>query len=139
MISKRPETQHLRPLIPIWNFQSHSFVTTWWDRPRISWSVNPNITKINGPISIARNNFVSKLNYSDNFEVSFEYKASVVPRSEWQQILSGSLINFFSHTNFSGLEWTGLSELINQRSKLRRPVLLPISCSVCTIRVEGSR
>ena len=32
--------------------------------------------KIDGPISIAKNNFVSTLDYSDNFEVSFEYKAS---------------------------------------------------------------
>ena len=45
-----------------------------------------------GPISIARNNIISNLEYSDNFEVSFEYKASVVPSSGWHQICIGTLI-----------------------------------------------
>ena len=62
-------------------------------RPRISGSANPNEFKIPGPISIGKNQFLTKLNYTDNFEASFEYKASAVPSgNSWHQIISGSLI-----------------------------------------------
>ena len=62
-------------------------------RPRISGSANPNEFKIPGPISIGKNQFLSKLDYSDNFEASFEYKASVAPSGNtWKQIILGSLI-----------------------------------------------
>ena len=61
--------------------------------PCISGSANLNEFKIPGPISIGRNQFVSELDYSDNFEASFEFKASTVPSgSTWQQIILGSLI-----------------------------------------------
>lgn len=82
-------------------YQSYSFVTTAWDRPRISGSANPNEIKLGGPISIGRDNLVSKLDYNDNYEISFEYKAFVVPSStgRWYQILSGSLITFIFSTH----------------------------------------
>ena len=79
------------PPVVIW-YDGHVFVNTSWYLLRISGSANPNEIKFPGPISIARNNFVSKLDYSNNFEVSFEYKASVVPTSGWHHIISGSLI-----------------------------------------------
>ena len=51
-----------------------------------------NVT-ISSPITIAKYNLVSKLEYSTNFEVSFEYKASTVPTSGgWHQILVGKVI-----------------------------------------------
>ena len=49
--------------------------------------------RIDGPIQIADKNFVSKLDYSDNFEVSFEVKASSMPKSIHYQILAGKLIS----------------------------------------------
>ena len=67
-------------------------------RPRISGSANPNEFKIPGPISIGKNQFLTKLNYTDNFgdnfEASFEYKASAIPsgNSLWRQIILGPLI-----------------------------------------------
>ena len=94
----------------------------------LSDQLDEHLSKIHGPITIARNNFVSKLDYSDNFEVSFEFKASVVP-TNWQQILTGSLTSLFFHA----LNFPGFNELINQFSKLRQPVLIPICCSVFTI------
>ena len=46
--------------------------------------------KIEGPISIAKNNLVSPLEYSDNFEMTFEYKASSIPSDgKWHEILAG--------------------------------------------------
>ena len=43
-------------------------------------------------ISIADTNFVSNLQYSENYELSFEYKASTVPSNgNWHQILLGNL------------------------------------------------
>ena len=47
-------------------------------------------------IPIAKNKFVSALDYSDNFEMSFEYQALTVPQSGdgWHQILLGKLILF---------------------------------------------
>ena len=50
---------------------------------------------IDGPIQIAKKNFVTKLDYSDNFEVSFEFKASSMPTNGvHHQILVGKLISF---------------------------------------------
>ena len=63
----------------------------------ISDQLDEHLSKIYGPISIERNNLMSKLNYSDDYEISFEYKASVIPSSGWHQILSGSLITFIFH------------------------------------------
>lgn len=55
---------------------------------------------INGPISIEENNFISKFDYSDNFEVSFEYKASTIPNSSsWHEILIGKLTLFVHKIN----------------------------------------
>ena len=52
-------------------------------------------TKINGPISIASNKFLTKLVYSDNFEVSFEFKGHTVSdKVGAYQILIGKLIIF---------------------------------------------
>ena len=49
--------------------------------------------RIDGPIQIANKNFVSKLDYSDNFEVSFEFKLSTMPTQIYHQILIGKLIS----------------------------------------------
>ena len=60
---------------------------------RISVSENKNEININGPITIREGNFISNLEYSDNFDVSFEYKASYVPTDRnWHEILVGKLI-----------------------------------------------
>ena len=53
-----------------------------------------NKTNIDGPIQIANKNFVTKLDYSDNFEASFEFKASSMPGQDYHQILVGKLISF---------------------------------------------
>ena len=45
-------------------------------------------------IPIARNKLHSALEYSDNFEVSFEYQALTVPQSGWHNILQGKLTFF---------------------------------------------
>ena len=56
-------------------------------------------TKINGPITIAKNNFVTKLDYSDNFDISFEFKASSIRRGCCSIILQGKLIIYaFNYT-----------------------------------------
>ena len=47
---------------------------------------------INGPISITENNLVSNLDYEDNFEVSFEYKASTLPGAGWHEVLIGNVV-----------------------------------------------
>lgn len=53
---------------------------------------------INGPISVQEDNFMAKLDYSDNFEISFEYKASSLPslqsKRNWHQIIIGKFIFF---------------------------------------------
>ena len=60
--------------------------------PRISGFAE-STTTINGPISIAKNNFVSNLEYSGNYEVSFEFKAIIKPSNGyWHQILEGKFI-----------------------------------------------
>lgn len=49
--------------------------------------------EINGPISIAKSNFVTNVEYSDNFDMSFEFKATVVPASgSYHQIVMGKVI-----------------------------------------------
>ena len=53
-----------------------------------------NTVRIDGPIQITKNNFVSKLDYSDNFEFSFEFKASSIPGKDYYQILLGKLTIF---------------------------------------------
>jgi len=65
-------------------------------------SANENTMRINGPIQIERNKFVSKIDYNENFEISFECKATSVPLQSYHEILSVSpsgnsnaLINFF--------------------------------------------
>ena len=59
---------------------------------RIAVSENKNEININGPITIREGNFISNLDYSENFEVSFEYKASYVPTNGlWHEILAGKL------------------------------------------------
>jgi len=46
---------------------------------------------INGPISIQPENFITELDYSDNFEVSFEYKAHSVPsKQSWHEMIIAS-------------------------------------------------
>ena len=55
----------------------------------ISVSENGNETRIIGPVTIKDNNFVTAIHYSDNFEVSFEFKAFAIPSGGWHQILIG--------------------------------------------------
>merc|ERR1719410_535844 len=56
--------------------------------------------------SIARNKFHSALDYSDNFEMSFEYQALTVPQSgNWHQIL---IVKSSTSTLF-GFYYNGLS------------------------------
>ena len=48
--------------------------------------------KIVGPVRIGDDNFVTAIQYSDNFEVSFEFKAFTLPSGSWSpyhQILIG--------------------------------------------------
>ena len=52
---------------------------------------------------------MSKLDYSDNFDVSFEYKAIAVPKSHFHEILIGKFI-FLS---LIPLKMLGLSEMTN--------------------------
>ena len=40
---------------------------------------NGNGTSIDGPIAITQGNFITELEWSDNFDVSFEFKASWIP------------------------------------------------------------
>ena len=59
---------------------------------RISVYGNKNEININGPITIREGNYIKQLDYSKNFEVSFEYKASYVPTNGvWHEILIGKL------------------------------------------------
>ena len=59
---------------------------------RISVYENKNEININGPITIREGNYIKQLDYSKNFEVSFEYKASYVPTNGvWHEILIGKL------------------------------------------------
>ena len=59
---------------------------------RISVYENKNEININGPITIREGNYIKQLDYSKNFEVSFEYKASYVPTNGvWHEILMGKL------------------------------------------------
>ena len=59
---------------------------------RISVYENKNEININGPITIRESNYISSLDYSTSFEVSFEYKASYVPTNGiWNEILIGKL------------------------------------------------
>ena len=60
-----------------------------------------NTLRIDGPIQIAKNNFVSRLDYSDNFEFSFEFKASSIPGKDYYQILLGKLTLFAIIFNIS--------------------------------------
>lgn len=50
-------------------------------------------TRIIGPVRIASDNFVTAIQYSENFEVSFEFKASELKYSDdwngYAQILQG--------------------------------------------------
>ena len=59
------------------------------------FDISDNETNIKGPISIEENNLVSQLEYSDNFEVSFEYKASAIPSSgSFHEIIIETVLNF---------------------------------------------
>ena len=58
-----------------------------------------NVKKIEGPIRIAKNILVSKIDYSDNFEISFQFKASSIPSRDWQEILIGKLIIIMMNIN----------------------------------------
>ena len=49
----------------------------------ISGFENDNEININGPITIAEANLISEIGYSDNLEVSFEYKALYVPNDSY--------------------------------------------------------
>ena len=55
---------------------------------RIPVSENYNEIIINGTISIQENNLIAQLEYSDNFEVSFQFKAFSSP-SYWHEIIVG--------------------------------------------------
>ena len=59
---------------------------------RISVSENYNEIIINGTISIKENNLIAQLEYSDNFEVSFEFKAFSSP-SYWHEIIVGKFFD----------------------------------------------
>ena len=52
---------------------------------------DPNTININGPIRIQENNFISKLEYRNNFEVSFEFKASSIPSNQFHEIIIGKM------------------------------------------------
>ena len=57
---------------------------------------NSNGTSIDGPIAITQGNFITKLAWSDNFDVSFEFKASWIPSDgSWHEIIEGKLIADF--------------------------------------------
>ena len=91
---------------------------------------NNNGTSIDGPIAITQGNFITKLAWSENFDVSFEFKASWIPSDgSWHEIIEGKLISDFQNRFLS------LKIRINDRSnnsinvkKLRRPVIHQVEC-----------
>ena len=79
-------------MINIVVYDSRDFKSLFQSLDLIQCPKNENEKKIQGPIQIAKNILVSKIDYSDNFEVLFEFKASSMPIGGWQQILIGNLI-----------------------------------------------
>ena len=49
---------------------------------------------INGPIDIIENNFITELDYSLNYEVSFEFMVTTVPSNNWHEFFVGKCIEF---------------------------------------------
>lgn len=81
---------------------------------------------INGPIAIENFKLTSELEYSDNFNVSFEYKASTVPSNQnWHQIIIGKIEHIYAYGSFNHLK------LISIIVKHRLTVIQELRCSVC--------
>ena len=61
-----------------------------------SGSDDDDTININGPITIQENNFISELEYRNDFEVSFEFKASSIPSNQFHEIIIGKMTFFYN-------------------------------------------
>ena len=95
----------------------------------ISVSENDNEIIINGTISIKENNLIAQLDYSDNFEVSFEFKAFSSP-SYWHEIIVGIFFDIQAQILVFNLN---LKNKIHQKRRLM--AILQMRCLVYGIEI----
>ena len=96
---------------------------------RISVSENYNEIIINGTISIQENSLIAQLEYSDNFEVSFEFKAFSSP-SYWHEIIVGKFFDIQAQILIFNLN---LTNKIHQKRRLM--AILQMRCLAYGIEI----